>query len=405
MSHPDRQDRDDLPTTHWTNVRRAGAEAPSGQRVALDELLRRYWPALVAHMVHRKRMPRDRAEDLVQSFIQEKVLERNLVQLADPGKGRFRTFLLTALDRYAIDRWRKESAAPPGAELPPDLGGPEPGPDVDDMAWAMTVLAEGVRRMRAECDAKRRADLWEVFHERALAPLRGCEPVAYKLLAERMGLESDKQAANRFVIALEMFRRNVRAVLAEYAGDDAEAEARDLRQILSGARAELVDRLRNQVWCDVPEITMSPSDESPADAGVLSRLLDSPAPPADAAAQLRQALAAQLPLDLEAGVKGPVPNSLGELLHHPGPPPELLELAKDFAKDNRIDPESPLRREVATVLYYAAIAAALARCGRRITRSDDDTLRRGFQWGCEQSWVDEATRQLLREGLRLLDGR
>jgi hypothetical protein len=269
----------------------------------------------------------------------------------------------------------------------------------------MTVLADGVRRMRAECDAKRRADLWEVFHERALAPLRGSEPVAYRLLAERMGLESDKQAANRFVIALEMFRRNVGAVLAEYAGDDAEAEARDLRQIFSGARAELVDRLRNQLWCDVPEITMSPSDESPADPGVLSRLLDSPAPPADAAAQLRQALAARLPLDLGAEVRELVPNSLGELLHHPGPPPELLELAKDFAKDNRIDPESPLRREVATVLYYAAIAAALAHGGRRITRSDDETLRRGFRWGCEQSWVDEATRQLLREGLRLLEGR
>src|SRR5262249_47962005 len=100
MSHPDRHGRDDLPTTQWANVRRAGAEASPGQRLALDELLRRYWPALVAHLVYKKKMPRDRAEDVVQSFVQEKVLQRNLVQLADPGKGRFRTFLLTALDRF-----------------------------------------------------------------------------------------------------------------------------------------------------------------------------------------------------------------------------------------------------------------------------------------------------------------
>jgi hypothetical protein len=96
--------------------------------------------------------------------------------------------------------------------------------------------------------------------------------------------------------------------------------------------------------------------------------------------------------------------SFGDLLYHPNPLPELLELAKEFAKEHRADAESPLPREVATVLYYASIAAALARCGRRITRHDDATLRKGFQWGCEQPWVDEATRGLLREGLQQVGG-
>jgi hypothetical protein len=95
--------------------------------------------------------------------------------------------------------------------------------------------------------------------------------------------------------------------------------------------------------------------------------------------------------------------SFGELLHHRNPLPELLELAKEFAKECRTEVESPLPRALATVLYYASIAAALARCGRRITHHDDATLRQGFQWGCAQPWVDEATRELLREGLRTLD--
>jgi hypothetical protein len=102
--------------------------------------------------------------------------------------------------------------------------------------------------------------------------------------------------------------------------------------------------------------------------------------------------------------QGLVLKSFGDLLHHPNPLPELLELAKEFAKEHRTDPESPLRREVATVLYYASIAVALARCGRRITRHDDATLVQGFRWGREQPWVDEATRGLLREGLRALGG-
>ena len=45
---------------------------------------------------------------------------------------------------------------------------------------------------------------------------------------------------------------------------------------------------------------------------------------------------------------------------------------------------SPLPGEVASVLYYASIASALARLGRRITRLPDADLRRGLLWAREQ---------------------
>jgi hypothetical protein len=384
--------------------------------VALDTLLRRYWPALVAHLVHKKQLPRDRAEDLVQSFIQEKILERNLLERADPSKGKFRAYLLTALDRFVIDCWRKQAHAARARDLPTDAEAGA-GLDVFDVAWAMQVLVESIKGMRTECASKQRPDLWGVFAGRALAPVRGAEPVPYQVLAERLGLESAKQAANRYVIAEEMFRRNFRAVLVEYAGDEIEAEAQDFRQIVVGTGAELIEELRTQFWNDVPEVTMSSADRSRTDPLALTRLLELPRPPDDAAALLRHVLTAPLPLDLaavDAGLAGKarewaegqelVLRSLGELLHHPNPLPELLELAKEFAKDNRNDPESPLPREVATVLYYASIAVTLARCGRRITRHDDATLRQGLEWGCAQPWVDEATRGLLREGLARLGG-
>ena len=96
--------------------------------------------------------------------------------------------------------------------------------------------------------------------------------------------------------------------------------------------------------------------------------------------------------------------SFGDLFAHPHPLVELLELVKDFAKEHRTDAESPLPREVATVLYYASIAVALVRCGHRITRHDDTTLRQGFQWCIDQAWVDEPVRNMLHEGMvRLLD--
>src|SRR5262249_44217900 len=70
------------------------------------------------------------------------------------------------------------------------------------------------------------------------------------------------------------------------------------------------------------------------------------------------------------------PASLGELLHLPRPRPELLRRAKAAAKGQAAGAE-----KVGTVLYYACIAAALARCGSRISRCDDATLRRGFEGG------------------------
>jgi DNA-directed RNA polymerase specialized sigma24 family protein len=416
MSRGDPESLPNLPTTNWITVRNAGATDSRSRQVALEELLRRYWPALVAHLVCSKKLPRDRAEDLVQSFIQEKILERNLLGVADSSKGKFRTFLLTALDRFVIDCWRKEGSSPPLVELTTEPGS-APTADVFDVAWAMRVFSESVQGMRAECEAKERPDLWGVFEGRALVRLQGTEPLAYKQLANRLGLESARQASNRYGIAEAMFHRNFAKALAEFAGNAVEEAARDFRQIFSQAGAELIEELRIYLWNDVPEVTMSTAGDSPFDTGELSRLIELPRPPVDSATQLRQVLLAPLPLDLDAvdpelALKARtwaeqqqlVLKSFGDLLYHHHPLPELLELAKEFAKEHRADAESPLLREVATVLYYASIAAALTRCGRRITQHDDATLRKGFQWGCEQPWVDEATRALLRDGLQQVGG-
>src|SRR4051812_38640775 len=88
-----------FPMTQWSLVARAG-QPPAEARAALDVLLRRYAPALRAHLLLDRRMSGDRskAEDVLQGFVADKVLERNLIALADRERGRFRTFLLAALD-------------------------------------------------------------------------------------------------------------------------------------------------------------------------------------------------------------------------------------------------------------------------------------------------------------------
>ena len=94
--------------------------------------------------------------------------------------------------------------------------------------------------------------------------------------------------------------------------------------------------------------------------------------------------------------------SFGDLLAHPNPPVELLKITKEFAKACRLSPHSPLPREIASVLYFASIAAALVRCRRRITGLGNDALADGLNWVLARHWLDAPTRALVEESLRLL---
>jgi hypothetical protein len=88
--------------------------------------------------------------------------------------------------------------------------------------------------------------------------------------------------------------------------------------------------------------------------------------------------------------------SIGDLLHHPHPPATLLTMLKDFAKRLMEHPQSPLPRDVASLLYWAAIASGLAHGGRRLTSLTNDRLLEGFRWAASQSWVDATTVELIR---------
>jgi hypothetical protein len=91
--------------------------------------------------------------------------------------------------------------------------------------------------------------------------------------------------------------------------------------------------------------------------------------------------------------------TFGDLFCHPHPPLELLRLAKQSAKTHRNNPQSPLPPEIPTVLYFASIVAALAKCGQRITELDDNAPREGIEWALAQPWLDDVTRSLFREGV------
>jgi hypothetical protein len=68
-----------FPSTPWSAVSLAAhGEEPTGRR-ALGALLARYLPAMRTYLVVERRLDRHRADDLLQSFVAERVLEGNLL--------------------------------------------------------------------------------------------------------------------------------------------------------------------------------------------------------------------------------------------------------------------------------------------------------------------------------------
>ena len=92
-------------TTHWSVVLAAGQAASPAAATALEQLCRTYWYPLYAFIRRKGHGPHD-AQDLTQAFF-ARLLEKNYVAQADRKKGRFRTFLLAALDHFLADEWDK----------------------------------------------------------------------------------------------------------------------------------------------------------------------------------------------------------------------------------------------------------------------------------------------------------
>src|SRR4051794_9434966 len=161
-----------FPTTQWTAVQGAGAPGALGG-AALSGLLTRYLAPLRAFLVLHERLPAHRADDLLQGFIADKVLETDLVSSAARGRGRFRSYLLLALRRYVWNQNRNENRRrrSPGnvasLQHAPEAADLEPGPaEAFDIEWARQVLADAAGRMRKECQDAGREEVWTVFDAR-----------------------------------------------------------------------------------------------------------------------------------------------------------------------------------------------------------------------------------------------
>jgi len=144
-------------------VSAAGGLSDPAAGKALAELCQIYWPPLYNYL-RRRGHDREEAEDLTQGFFAS-LLQRQGFQSADPARGRFRGFLLTALKRYVINEHERATAARRGgpSRLPLDVDfdaaersyarvlGSQDTPDREfDRKWATLCIDRALASLRAE---------------------------------------------------------------------------------------------------------------------------------------------------------------------------------------------------------------------------------------------------------------
>jgi RNA polymerase sigma-70 factor (ECF subfamily) len=236
----------DTSQTDWSMIFRAADGAGPGASDALERMARRYWPAIFAFVRSSGRDVHE-AADLTQGFVCDVVLMRRLLALADPKRGRFRTFLLSALKNYLRDEHRRSVRLKRSAGGQPPLPldhvtlattavDPAQSPEhAFSSQWGVTMLTQVLERVREECARDGLATHWSLFEERILRPALFGHPAApYHDLVARHALEGRAQAANMVVTVK---RRVGRALIEEVRGTlehprELQEELRDLLEAL-----------------------------------------------------------------------------------------------------------------------------------------------------------------------------
>jgi RNA polymerase sigma factor (sigma-70 family) len=217
----------EFPSTLWSLVLNAGTSlCPAA---ALEDLCRAYWAPLYSFLRRQGHSPHD-AQDLVQGFL-ARLLAREDLKEVGPEKGRFRTFLLTALRNFTIKQALHDKALKRGGGqvlIPIDANEAERlcGPDLSanspeaafDRRFAQAVFARAFAALREEHHARAKEELFAT-----LAPfLDGADPEGYEEAGAKLAM-----APGTVAVAVHRMRGRLRELLRA-----------EVRQLCSSATEE-----------------------------------------------------------------------------------------------------------------------------------------------------------------------
>jgi RNA polymerase sigma-70 factor (ECF subfamily) len=160
-------------TTRWSLVAAAGQGGTTESQAALATLCQTYWYPLYAYARRHLSNVHD-AQDLTQAFFAV-LLEKEYLQAADPGRGKFRSFLLTAFKHFLSKERERAHAKRRGGGRSPlsldfQLGESRYHLEPTDQAtpemvyerrWALALLEQTLARLRQELANAGKENLFE----------------------------------------------------------------------------------------------------------------------------------------------------------------------------------------------------------------------------------------------------
>ncbi len=205
-----------FPATAWSMLHQVQGGNDSESLAGWERLARAYWQPLYSFL-RRRGVDHHSAADDIQGFFAH-MLSREFFQRIERGDGLFRTFLLTALQRWRIDQHRAATAqkrgsgiAPlsleelEGARAEPVAGGATPE-EAFDRRWARTLYDNALGTLHGRLKARGREE--QFLNLRGI--LTGQDTAKYADIATALNMSEGavKQAA------LEM-RREFGSVLRD----------------------------------------------------------------------------------------------------------------------------------------------------------------------------------------------
>jgi len=231
-------------TTLWSDVLVARDVASPRRREALERLIRSYWKPVYFYLRCRGRDP-EAASDAVQGFFTA-LLEKDYLRSVERERGKFRTFIRVALDRYLCDEYDRATAEKRGGGRPllsldfasaevefvPDPRGGEAPERIFRREWALQVIEHALEALRAEYSGSGKAGEFEALVK--YLSVEAERPPSYAEVARMLGV-SENEVKNRIFRARRRYRD---AILREIrcsteTGEEAEEELRDLFDALS----------------------------------------------------------------------------------------------------------------------------------------------------------------------------
>ena len=230
-------------TTRWTLVRHATGHSAEG-RQALSELCAAYYEPVVAFL--RSGRDTDAAREVAHEFFAH-LLEKPNLGGAEPGRGRFRNYLLGALKHHLSHRREHDARQKRGgrAEIIPLDAGTDTSPGVDpgdphtlppdrefDRQWALHVLRRATDALADEWREAGKADEFS-----ALQPFIGGEAASGALTALAAARGESPATLRKTVSRMrQRFRQHMKSQLAPTLAESADVDD-EMRALLAALSA------------------------------------------------------------------------------------------------------------------------------------------------------------------------